>query len=190
VRLAADQLRQQRTASPSRNCEPAPVTHQGYYCATPNPTYTGTASQKILAAAQHYLGFSTKNISGTNHGKDACAYMVNRILQDAIGRGYGDGFSVPTLVDALDVDTANVQKLGTNASLAQPGDIVVEDGTDKANEWNPSSDAYAHIGICANSGCSEIYSNSTSQTQFMNNFHDSNFNLPSSEPSTFYHIDR
>jgi len=172
-----------------------PITQQGAYCPpSPKPSPTATpqsASARILTAALKYVGFITRNIPNTGHGAVACAYMVNRILSDAISRTYGDGYSVASLVQALDADTADVTKLGTDASLAKKGDIVVMDGTDYANALNQAvPDAQGHIGICMTDGCTEILSNSTGQRKFMNNFHDSNMGLPASEPATFYHINQ
>ncbi len=166
-----------------------PVTGQGY-CPTPGPNSNKNipASQRIVAYAIMMEGFSTRNIPGTRQGRVACAYMVNRILQNTLGRGYGTGYSVPSMVEALDADTANVVPLGTSAASAGPGDIVVMDGADYAHANDLNSPAQSHVGICLNVGCSQIASNSTGSREFMNNYHDSNMGLPPSEPSTFYHI--
>ncbi len=151
-------------------------TGTGYVCTgrcyssttLPNPPTT-TRAQKILANAQKLLGTKTRAIA-KKIGGTACAYMVNQ----ATGFGFSDW--VPTMVQQMNDDTSEFTQLTPNSSglfpQAQPGDIIVEDGTDYADAEDPYSPAQSHVGICANDGCTQIYSNSDSQGQFMNNFHD------------------
>jgi len=172
-------------------------TGSGYQCTgkcysstvPPNPP-TKTRAQKILAAAQSRLGTKTgkgSKIASLLNGT-ACAYMIGLIVDPFVSVALSTW--VPTMVNQMDADTADFTQLTPDSNgqflNAQPGDIVVEDGADYADANDPDSPAQSHVGICANQGCTQIYSNSDSQGQFMNNFHNGpNMN---GYPSTIYHV--
>ena len=113
---------------------------------------TGNATQQRIVAAinAHY---NESSASGPGGGDKACAYEVNRVLKDAIHREIGNNsVYVPSVEAALKAGE------GTQISpeQAHAGDIVVFLG---------SSDRH-HIGFCINDGCSQVLSNSSSQSRF------------------------
>ena len=111
--------------------------------------------------------------------------MVN-LIQEPI-TGVQLSVSVPAMVQEMDSDPSMFQKL-SDPSQAQPGDIVVKGGADynQADINDPNNPAQSHVGICANNGCTQIYSNSDSHNAFINNYH----NGPPMDgvPSTIYHV--
>jgi hypothetical protein len=106
------------------------------------------SSATIADATQKMMGFSTA--AGPGDGNLACAWAVNKVLSDA-GVPPLDGDSVRQMETALQGGRGT----RINQSSAQPGDIViVTDG------------ARAHTGICLNTGCSQVISNSSSNKSF------------------------
>ncbi len=123
-----------------------------YQAGTPTPLSTvvvvptGNIPTRISTAANAYRGTSTA--SGPGDGRLACAWAVNNVLRNA-GVATIDGNTVLMM--------ENILKSGRgtriNQSAAMPGDIVIEAGG-------------SHVGICFNSGCSQVLSNSSSKKTF------------------------
>jgi Protein of unknown function (DUF4231) len=104
---------------------------------------------RILASALKLRGMSTAD--GPDGGNNACAWTVNKVLQDAGISPIGDNPNyVPAVLDAL--------KQGRGQSVskesAKAGDLVVADGE-------------AHIGIGLTDCCSRVLSNSSSRACFV-----------------------
>jgi len=126
---------------------------------TPNATYpppTPGAIPPAIANANlsaYTNQMDSYNAPGTLHGAYACAWAVNQILVKA-------GLS-PLGVNQIFVPSMEISLLGgrgvqINQRDTIPGDLVIE------NRQN-------HIGICANLGCSEVYSNDTSHHNYTQN---------------------
>jgi hypothetical protein len=104
---------------------------------------------RILASTLKLRGMSTAH--GPDGGNNACAWTVNKVMQDAGIRPLGDNPNyVPSVLDALQ------QRRGQQVSResAKAGDLVVADGE-------------AHIGIGLTDGCSRVLSNSSSRACFV-----------------------
>ncbi len=104
---------------------------------------------KILASALKLRGMSTAD--GPDGGNNACAWTVNKVMQDAGIRPLGDNPNyVPSVLDALQ------QRRGQQVSResAKAGDLVVAHGE-------------AHIGIGLTDCCSRVLSNSSSRACFV-----------------------
>lgn len=102
----------------------------------------------IAAAANAYYGQSTA--SGPDGGNLACAWAVNNILQST-GIAPIDGNSVSSMEQVLQ----SGRGIPEEQSVAQAGDIIIFGGT-------------SHVGICQNSGCTQVISNSSSNASFTN----------------------
>lgn len=118
-----------------------------------NPTTEGSISSRICTAANAYIGQST-NACGC--GGNACAWAVNQVLSRANIRTIG-GNQVTGIESGLQGGRGN----SISQSSAQCGDLVLVTGaqTARGNSAN-------HIGICLNSGCTEVISNSSSNRSF------------------------
>lgn len=109
---------------------------------------TSQLNQAILSAATTLRGMSTAD--GPDGGNNACAWSINRVLQQAGIAPLGENPNyVPSLVDALKSDRGQP----INRSDAKAGDLVV---------------AYeeAHIGIGLDNLCATVLSNSSSRARF------------------------
>lgn len=113
---------------------------------TGNPPAAGTIPAAVCSAAAAYQGASTA--AGPDGGNKACAWAVNNVLSKA-GVGSLDGASVSGMESALQ----SGRGVAVAQSAANCGDIVVE-GSD------------SHVGICLNSGCTQVISNSSSHASF------------------------
>ena len=110
----------------------------------------GTAiEQKIVNAINDHYSESTA--AGPDGGNNACAWEVNRILQDALGHTIG-GAGCKDNVNCVDKQLQAGAGTRINNAQAHAGDIVV---------WYDH-----HIGFCINEGCSQVVSNSSSAAQF------------------------
>ncbi len=115
-------------------------------------------SEKVFQAAlsPELLGRSSRYEPYTHNGKLACAWMVNMVLQEAMGDRIGQNpLFVPSMVASLDA--------GMGQKLAQAetkrGDLAIANGTDyEEGQW--------HVGICANDGCDLVLSNSPFSSRF------------------------
>ena len=108
----------------------------------------GTNAAKIAQVAQQMKGMDTS--AGPDGGNQACAWSVNRVLKRAIGRTIG---SNPNYVPSVEAALQSGAGTPVNASQAVAGDIVIA-----SNQ--------AHIGICQNTGCTSVLSNSSSRARF------------------------
>ncbi len=113
-----------------------------------NKTLKGDAPAKIARVAQQMKGMDTS--AGPDGGNLACAWSVNKVLQQSIGHTIG---SNPDYVPSVEAALQSGSGLRISAAQAVAGDIVIA-GT------------AGHIGICQNSGCSRVLSNSSSRAKF------------------------
>jgi hypothetical protein len=130
-------------------------------------TAASVSTAGIAAAAASYTGASTS--AGPDGGNLACAWAVNNVLQSD-GITPIDGNSVPAMETALE----NGRGTLVDQSQAQAGDIVIE-GND------------GHVGICQNTGCTSVISNSSSNATFT---WVSNVNFNSSYTSRIYQVNK
>jgi len=121
--------------------------HPGQLIAHSNGNAT---QQKIVNAINAH--YNESSAGGPGGGNVACAYEVNRVLQDSIGHKVG---SNPNLVASVEADLQSGAGQRIGAQWAHAGDVIVFRGT--------SND---HIGFCLNDGCSQVLSNSSSQSRF------------------------
>ena len=124
-------------------------------CSSPLCQRSGAANggadlnARILASTLKLRGMSTAD--GPDGGNNACAWTVNKVIQDAglIPLG-GNPNYVPAVLDALKQGRAQL----VSRESAKAGDLVVADGE-------------AHIGIGLTDGCSRVLSNSSSRACFV-----------------------
>ncbi|HAA27464.1 MAG TPA: hypothetical protein DCE56_06995 [Cyanobacteria bacterium UBA8553] len=115
---------------------------------TDTDTPLGRPNQAILTAALNLRGMSTAK--GPGGGNQACAWMLNRVLEKA---------GIPTLGENPNLVTSLVEALkggrGQRVSKAEAlaGDLVVAYGED-------------HIGVGLDDGCKRVLSNSSSRASF------------------------
>ncbi len=112
----------------------------------------GSIGSRIMRCATLYADSrvsSAKCSPNVDGGNLACACMVNKILNGA-GILSIDADSVPDMVAALKAGRGRQISIQS----AQPGDIVF---------WQYTSPRRSHVGICATPGCTQVYSNSSSQ---------------------------
>jgi hypothetical protein len=105
----------------------------------------GAIHRSMMAMGQ----FSSRD--GPDGGNLACAWAVNRVLENAgiVSLG-GDA---PNWVPAVEADLQNNRGIPIDRSQGQAGDIVISGGQE-------------HIGICLNDGCTQVRSNSSSRAAF------------------------
>ncbi len=121
----------------------------------------GTTSQgeAILKSARDAINRTTCNVSGTNGGRLACAYSVNMIVENALGKPVNNSLSTVDMYESLRSDNRFTLVRGGLAS-AQPGDIVLSPTSGKQT---------GHVGIVNAPGGATIISNSSSHQQIMQN---------------------
>lgn len=150
---------------PAPQLPPAP----SYNIPSAPPSQAGGLNARILASTLKLRNMSTAE--GPDGGNNACAWSLNRVLQDAGIPPLGDNPNyVPSLRQAL--DGGRGQQVSRETSKA--GDLVIA-----AEE--------AHIGIGLIDGCSQVLSNSSSQARFA---WESNTDFDGSYggPSTIYRL--
>jgi hypothetical protein len=103
---------------------------------------------KIAQVASRMRGMDTS--AGPAGGNLACAWSVNKILKQSIGRTIGRNTNYVPSVEAALLGGEGVQ---INRAQASAGDIVIAQNQ-------------SHIGICQNNGCSRVISNSSSKAKF------------------------
>jgi cell wall-associated NlpC family hydrolase len=125
-----------------------------------NNSTVSPGGQRINNEALDMLGQKTCKVDSTNSGKLACAYVVNSIINNALGKplrgnsGDTDSFGRSTIEMKNDLDKSNrFYFVGTSIGLLLPGDIVISP-TVGSNT--------GHVGIYTNIG--KIVSNSSSRT--------------------------
>jgi len=137
-----------------------------------SPPPSGQINQRVMQAVSKMGSFSSKNAPGTDGGRLACAWAVNQVMGQAGIRPLGDN---PLYVPSVEAALRSGRGQAVNTSQAQAGDIVIA----------PNQE---HIGICMNAGCSQVRSNSTSNSSFTWN---SDLNFGGSYgggPSTIYRV--
>ena len=119
----------------------------------------GSANQRILSEAREAIGESSRN--GPDGGNLACAWMVNKILDRAVGyKVNGDSTTTMNQVFRSHVASGRAQQIP--ASQAQPGDIIISPTT-----WTPTRNT-GHVGIVGENGV--VMSNSSSRARWEENF--------------------
>jgi cell wall-associated NlpC family hydrolase len=126
----------------------------------------GTAAQRLEQAALNMMGTETCYVSNTGSGRRACAYVVNAIVDEALGApidgtsGNGNSYGRTTADMYRTLSTSNrFMLVGSNISQLQPGDIII----------SPTSGSNTgHVGIHTSSG--NIISNSSSATEVDDRF--------------------
>jgi hypothetical protein len=113
-----------------------------------NKSLKGSNPSKIAQVAQQMKGMDTS--AGPDRGNLACAWSVNKVLKQSIGHTIG---SNPNYVPSVEAALQSGAGVRISSSQAVAGDIVIA-GT------------AAHIGICQNSGCTRVLSNSSSTARF------------------------
>ncbi|MEO0825336.1 MAG: hypothetical protein AAFY67_06710, partial [Cyanobacteria bacterium J06642_9] len=117
---------------------------------------SGELNQRVYESLGEMGRFDTS--SGPDGGNLACAWAVNRVLENA---GIAPVGSNPNYVPSVESALQNGRGAPINQTQAQAGDIVIA----------PNGH---HIGFCLNDGCTQVRSNSSSRAQFT---WDSNFNF-------------
>lgn len=115
-----------------------------------------TNHQRIHASAlQHENKLSSKQASGTQNGKLACAWAVNRVVNDALGRPVGGGLSTAN----MDVALRNGKGDRIPESDATAGSIIISPTEGRV---------VGHVGILGKGGL--VYSNSSSKALWVQNY--------------------
>jgi hypothetical protein len=109
----------------------------------------GQTRSAIAQATARFWGVSSA--SGPDGGNQACAWMVNKVVYAATGKTLGAN---PDYVPSVEADLASGSGYRVSQSNANAGDIVIAKGQ-------------AHIGICLNTGCTRVLSNSSSRARFV-----------------------
>lgn len=122
----------------------------------PRPPQPGSVNDRIhQGALRHEGNLSSRNVPGTDHGNLACAWAVNYVVRDAIGRPVGGGLSTANMYEAL-VDGRGTQ-IGQDG--ATPGSIII----------SPRRGSVAgHVGIVGAGG--RVYSNSSARALWVQNY--------------------
>jgi hypothetical protein len=114
--------------------------------------------EKIFQAAiaRELLGRNSQYEPNTSNGKLACAWMVNMAVHKALNYRIGQNtLYVPSVVEALDGGIGH----RVEQSQTRRGDIAIANGTNyEKGLW--------HIGICTNSNCTLVLSNSPFTSRF------------------------
>ncbi|MEG4534345.1 DUF4231 domain-containing protein [Microcoleus sp. D2_18a_D3] len=112
-------------------------------------TASADLNARILASTLKLRGMSTAE--GPDGGNNACAWTVNKVIQDASLTPLGANPNyVPAVLEALKQGRGQL----VPRESAKAGDLVVADGE-------------AHIGIGLTDGCSRVLSNSSSRACFV-----------------------
>ncbi len=106
-------------------------------------------SSAICAQAAAFYGTNT-NVPNTDNGNKACAWSVNQVIQKA---GLSQVGSNPYAVSSVQSALNSGRGTQIPASQAQCGDLIFANGA-------------SHVGVCMNTGCTSVLSNSSSQASF------------------------
>lgn len=118
------------------------------------PIKSGPINQRIYQAAtdSRRRKMDSSKAPGTEGGNLACAWAVNKVLNQAGVRTLGGrGYLSVAAVEA-DLNSGRGQRV-YNRTQAVPGDIALVSGR--------------HIGICITNGCTRVISNSSSRAKFI-----------------------
>jgi hypothetical protein len=122
---------------------------------------TGTAidGQVRASSTRHLNNLSSANVPGTNHGRLACAWAVNRVVKDGTGKEVGGDLSTANMGSVL----AHGRGRAVAPETAPEGSVIISP---------TSGPRTGHVGILMRgSGDSRrIYSNSSNQALYMDNF--------------------
>jgi hypothetical protein len=133
-------------------------------------TTAGDKPGRIARVAQQMKGMDTS--AGPDGGNLACAWSVNKVLKQSIGKTIGSNTDyVPSVEAAL--QSGEGTRMGRSQAVA--GDIVIA-----GNQ--------AHIGICQNAGCTRVLSNSSSRAKFLWESDTDFSGYYGSEPSRVYRV--
>jgi hypothetical protein len=120
----------------------------------------------MFEAAKAFVGHSTRNVPGTDHGNLACAWAVNEVTRLALGKpissvGGKNGLSTIGIFDAL---KAHHTKLNS-ANAAQAGTIIIAP-TQGSN--------HGHVGVIGSTTSTvndtQVFSNKSNPGVFARNF--------------------
>ena len=111
------------------------------------PAVAPSVNDKILAAAQAFRGTSTAD--GPGGGNVSCAYAMNKVLKNAIGRTIGSNTNAVTSIAAA---LAGGEGTPVQRGQEQPGDLVIA----------PNGH---HIGVYLGGG--KVLSNSSSKAAYV-----------------------
>jgi hypothetical protein len=131
-----------------RNYESATVKGNQTCTTASTKSVKGDNPSKIAQVTQRLKGMDTS--AGPDGGNLACAWSVNKVLKQSIGRTIG---SNPDYVPSVEAALQSGAGVRIGAAQAVAGDIVIA-GT------------AGHIGICQNTGCTSVLSNSSSRAKF------------------------
>ena len=133
-----------------------------FYASLESPhaqTATATGNQRDIAihgsAKKHENKLSSADVPGTEGGNVACAWAVNFVVKDGIGREVGGGLSTAVMFEKLAAGRGKEIDL----SIAPPGSLVIS-----PTEFRPNgSRNTGHVGILGAGVGDErpIYSNSS-----------------------------
>lgn len=113
---------------------------------------------KVGNGAKDNLGMVSKDAPGTNHGRLACAWAVNRVVASTLGRPIGGGLSTANMVQVLKARHAKVSE-----QSAPPGAVIISPTEQTGGRAN-----IGHVGLLGTNG--NIFSNSSSQGRWEQNF--------------------
>ncbi len=126
----------------------------------------GTAAQRLDQSAQNMMGKDTCYVSNTASGRRACAYVVNAIVDEALGTpingvsGNTNSYGRATAEMYKTLSTSNrFMLVGSDISQLKPGDIIISPTVGEKT---------GHVGIYASTG--KIVSNSSSATEVDDKF--------------------
>jgi hypothetical protein len=126
---------------------------------TGGSTRTVTNAHRIFNQALYFYNNHWGTSKGPGHNKGgaggqlACAWVVAEILQASIGTFWGtapSGWDYPINVENVETALqADPNVVSVTQTSALKGDLVIEGDSE-------------HMGICANDGCTQVYSNGSS----------------------------
>jgi len=120
----------------------------GSACAT--AVASGPVQQRIYQTAENDYGMDTS--AGPDGGNEACAWTVNKVLNQSGIPTLGGNCSNSVACVEEDLQSGRGQQI-TDRSQALAGDIALIPGK--------------HIGICENTGCTQILSNASGARAFV-----------------------
>lgn len=114
----------------------------------------GQLQQRIYQAAIDSYGMDSSQSGLPGGGNVACAWAVNKVLNQAGIPTVGDN---PNLVFSVrdSLEAGRGQEI-SDRSVAKAGDLALALGTGNKQ----------HIGVCMNDGCTQVLSNSSSKQSF------------------------